>query len=371
MSFGGPLRIAFLVCLLTGCGAAHAPGGGAATPTTTTTTAAPQAKAAPRAQSPAEIAAAATPAIVSIRTPGGLGSGFVVREDGWIVTNLHVIAGAESALVTFANKRTYPVVEVLSSSAAHDLALLRIEAHGLPVLKLADSEKVRPGDAVVAIGHPLGLEDTVSNGLVSAVRHLGDLTALQISAPIAPGSSGGPLLDEHAEVIGVATAILSGGQNLNLGVPAKYIQNLLQNQAPVSLASMAAARVRESHKTSTGTELPKIARHVPHHELALWNGCNDAAVALVAHGIAEAIDVGAPLYNDGNFAACYHVYEGAALDIERRLAKTCKGPQQALESGRGTASKLNDPSAQAWAMRDAFDGITDALVRRLALAPHD
>jgi len=300
-----------------------------------------------------------------------MGTGFVVRENGWVVTNLHVIAGADRAVVTFPNKKSFPVIEVLSSSAAHDLALLRVEARGLPVLKLADSEKVRPGDAIVAIGHPLGLEDTVSNGLVSAVRQLGDLTALQISAPIAPGSSGGPLLNERAEVIGVATAILRGGQNLNLGVPAKYIQPLLVNQAPVTLASLAAAaRVKEANEASDGPPLPKIMRHVPHHELTVWKGCDEAALKLVAHGISEAIDVGAPLYNDGNFAACYHVYEGAALDIERRLPKTCKGPQQALAAGRKQASKLDESSAQAWAIRDAFDGLTGALVRRLTLQPH-
>ena len=320
-----------------------------------------------RSLSPSEIAALATPAIVSIRTPTGLGTGFIVRQDGWVVTNLHVIAGADRALVTFPNKKSFPVVQVLSSSAAHDLALLRVDAKGLPILKLADSEKVRPGDAVVAIGHPLGLEDTVSNGLVSAVRQLGDLTALQISAPIAPGSSGGPLLDEHGEVIGVATAILHGGQNLNLGVPAKYVQALLQNQAPTTLASLAAAQQQDNEQEAP--QLPKISRHVPHHELAIWKGCDETALALVGHGISDAIEVGAPLYNDGNFAACYHVYEGAALDVERRLPKACKGPQLALATGRATADKLNDPSAQAWAMRDAFDGLTEVLLRRLVAKP--
>ncbi len=363
MSLAIPLPATLFICLLAGCGGARA---SAEAPASHTAAATPDSKPAPHTLSPAEIAAAATPAIVSIRTPLGLGTGFVVRDTGWIVTNLHVIAGAERALVTFPNKKSFPVLEVLNSSAAHDLALLRVDAKGLPVLKLADSEKVRPGDAIVAIGHPLGLEDTVSNGLVSAVRQIGDLTALQISAPIAPGSSGGPLLDEHGEVVGVATAILHGGQNLNLGVPAKYVQALLLNPTPVTLASLAAAQAPEAKQP----ELPKVSRQVPHHELALWKGCDQPALELVGHGISDAIDVGAPLYNDGNFAACYHVYEGAALDIERRLPRACKGPKQALATGRSNADKLNDPSAQAWAMRDAFDGLTDVLMRRLAAHPH-
>jgi len=314
--------------------------------------------------SPAQIAAASTPAIVSIRTPLGLGTGFLVRADGWVVTNLHVIDGAAEARVTLSDKRSYPVLDVVNASAAHDLALLRIQGQGLPVLRLGKSEAVRAGDAVVAIGHPLGLEDTVSNGLVSAVREVGALTALQISAPIAPGSSGGPLFNDQGEVIGVATAILRGGQNLNLGMPVKYVQELMQSPAPVRLADFAAARVVPSQQPN----LPRVKRNIPHHELTLWNGCDDAALALVGHGIGEAIEVGAPLYNDGNYAACYHIYEGAASDIEHRLPKQCQGPKAALSQGRSNAATLNDPSAQAWAMRDAFDGITDALVRKMRKA---
>jgi serine protease Do len=315
-----------------------------------------------RSLSPAQIAAASTPAIVSIRTPLGLGTGFLVRADGWVVTNLHVIEGADEALVTFSDKRSYPVLEVVSASAQHDLALLHIKATGLPVLRLGKSEAVRAGDTVVAIGHPLGLEDTVSNGLVSAVREVGELTALQISAPIAPGSSGGPLFNDQGEVIGVATAILRGGQNLNLGMPVKYVEQLMQSPAPVTLAAFAAAH---AEPPANDANLPHVKRNVPHHELSFWNGCDDDALRLVGHGIGEAIDVGAPLYNDGNFAACYHIYEGAASDLEQRLPKRCQGPRQALAQGRSNAAKLKDPSAQAWAMRDAFDGITDALVRQM------
>lgn len=318
--------------------------------------------AAPRALSPAEIAAAAFPSVVLIRSPAGFGTGFVVRADGWIVTNLHVIAGVDEASVTLANKKSYPVLEVVSASAEHDLALLRISADGLPALKLGQSETVRAGDAIVAIGHPLGLEDTVSNGLVSAVREVGELTALQISAPIAPGSSGGPLFNDRGEVIGVATAILRGGQNLNLGMPAKYVRELMQSPAPVSLSEFAAAHAAGA---SSEPAAPRVERDVPHHELGIWKGCDDRSLGLVGHGISQAIEVGAALYNQGNFAACYHIYEGAASDIERRLPRQCQGPKRALSRGRNKAAKLDDPSAQAWALRDAFDGLSDALLRQL------
>ena len=109
------------------------------------------------------------------------------------------------------------MVEVWNGDRQRDLVILRIQAQKLPILALGDSNAIRPGDAVVAIGHPLGLEDTVSNGLVSAIRKVdADMTVLQISAPIAPGSSGGPIFNDHGEVIGVATAIMLGGQNSEL-----------------------------------------------------------------------------------------------------------------------------------------------------------
>jgi hypothetical protein len=300
------------------------------------------------------------PAVVLIQTPSGFGSGFVVRADGWVVTNLHVIAGANQAVVTFANKRSFPVREVVNASARHDLALLRVDARGLPVLKLGNSEIVRAGDAVVAIGHPLGLEDTVSNGLVSAIRRKEDLKALQISAPIAPGSSGGPLFNDHGEVIGVAMGILRGGQNINIGVPVEYVHALMREPDPITLAAFAAA-------TAGPERVPEQEhkRDIPHHELSIWSGCDGPALQLIGHGISEAIDVGAALYNQGNPAACYHVYSGAAADLERRLPKQCRGPRVALERGRTRAEKLEDPVDQAWAMRDAFDGLTDVLMRQL------
>src|SRR5262249_7963339 len=178
-------------------------------------------------KTPAQIAAGATPAIVSIQSSDSLGTGFVVRADGWIATNLHVIAGADQLVVVLPDKSEHPVHQVIAWDDDRDLAILKIDATKLPVLTLGDSTRVHAGDPVVAIGHPLGLEDTVSNGLVSAVRVVDEgLTVLQISAPIAPGSSGGPLFNERGEVIGVAAALITEGQNLNFGVPSQYLKQL-------------------------------------------------------------------------------------------------------------------------------------------------
>lgn len=307
---------------------------------------------------PAQIAERSTPSIVSIRTPTGLGTGFVVREDGWIVTNLHVVAGSDRVVVHLPTDQTFPVVEVMNASPPHDLVVLRIDAKALKPLPLGDSDTLRPGDPIVAIGHPLGLEDSVSNGLLSAVRKVDGLVLLQVSAPIAPGSSGGPLFNEQGEVVGVATAILVGGQNLNLGLPATYVKDLVDHPEPMSFSDFTRVIARLRHRV----EPPE--RKIPHHPPTVFAGCDDRSIALVAHGISDAIAVGAPLYNQGNHRACFQIYQGAASDIENRLPKSCQGPKRALAQGRSRAAELEDPAAQAWAMRDAFDGLVEAITRR-------
>lgn len=317
------------------------------------------AAAAPAPLTPAQIAARSTSSIVSVRSPAGLGTGFIVKKEGWIATNFHVVAGARSLIVATPDQHEYPVVEVLAADQLHDLAILRVEA-SLGVLVLGDSDAVRAGDSVVAIGHPLGLEDTVSNGLVSAIRVIDpELTVLQISAPIAPGSSGGPLFSDRGEVIGVATAFSTKGQNLNFGIPVRYLKELLLETDPIPLELFAAAT------RANDPRLPAVHRDVPRHDLKLLAGCSDADLERAGRIIGEAIEVGAPVYNEQHFAACYHVYEGAALDLEKRLPAACKGPKKAMRDGRARAAKLEDPSAQAWAMRDAFDGLVEVIERRL------
>lgn len=320
------------------------------------------ASAEPRALTPREIAAKATPSVVTIRGTDSLGSGFVVKKEGWIATNLHVLAPGDKLTVVTAGGLELPVIEVLAVDDDHDLALVRVDAKDLPVLEVADSDLVRPGDPVVAIGHPLGFEDTVSDGLVSAVREVSpELTVLQISAPIAPGSSGGPLIDAHGGVIGVATLVARDGQNLNFGMPTRYLRALMSHVEPVEWGAFVAA-----HR---GPALPVPVRAIPHHEVSMLGGCGQGDLELVAHMIDDAISVGAPLYNKGAFAACYHVYSGASADLEPKLGAACVGPKRALAEGRRRAAKLSDPSAQAWAMRDSFDGLLDVIVRKLKPKP--
>lgn len=181
----------------------------------------------------AEIAARTAPAVVSIRAlSAGVevasGSGFVIRADGVIVTNLHVVEEGTSLEVELATGETFTDVYVLGTDDRRDLAVLKLPTSRLTSLEPGDPRALAVGDAVYVMGNPMGLERTFSDGLVSAHRVLDGVAYLQISAPISSGSSGGPVLNAAGEVVGVATATLADGQNLNLAVPMTYAEGLLE-----------------------------------------------------------------------------------------------------------------------------------------------
>jgi S1-C subfamily serine protease len=190
------------------------------------------------ALSPAEITRRATPAVVQIRAPGRIGSGFVVGAGGLVATCLHVVADAEQVTVVLADGRSFDEVEVVAYDEAQDLVVLAIEARHLPVLPLARAP-IAAGERVVTIGHPHGLSNTVSDGLVSAVRHDAlDGEGLQISAPISPGSSGGPVLNDRGQVVGVTTSTHRVGQNLNFATPVAHLGRLLRSRERRPLSAL-------------------------------------------------------------------------------------------------------------------------------------
>jgi hypothetical protein len=158
-----------------------------------------------------------------------LGSGFLVSADGEIVTNYHVIKEAHSAIVKLSNGAFFPVNGVLASDADGDLAIIKVSGKNLPFLTLGDIDKLHVGDHVVAIGSPLGLEGTVSDGIVSALRDVASKKWIQTTAPVSHGNSGGPLLDMSEHVIGVITwgVNLELGQNLNFAAPCSEVTALL------------------------------------------------------------------------------------------------------------------------------------------------
>ena len=157
-----------------------------------------------------------------------LGSGFIIDSDGLILTNSHVVFGLQSLVVTLDDGQIVPA-KVVGADPIFDLALIRIpkaRAASLPTLKLGDSDKLRPGEEVVAIGNPLGLDQTVTRGIVSGLNRLLPETPLSLNEPliqtdtsINPGNSGGPLLNHCGEVIGITTAIVPEAQNIGFAIP--------------------------------------------------------------------------------------------------------------------------------------------------------
>jgi len=169
-------------------------------------------------------------------TRQGLGSGVIVREDGYILTNHHVIDGADKISVDMNDKRSLEA-QVVGSDPPSDLAVLKVNASGLPVLPLGDSDRTRVGDVVLAIGNPLGVGQTVTMGIISAKGRQTGLSNgsfedfLQTDAPINRGNSGGALVSTNGELIGINSQILSpsgGSIGLGFAIPSNMARNVME-----------------------------------------------------------------------------------------------------------------------------------------------
>jgi S1-C subfamily serine protease len=169
------------------------------------------------------------------RVERGSGSGFIINSSGQILTNSHVVDGADLVTVTLKDGRTFKG-KVLGEDPVTDVAVIQIDANKLPTLALGKSDTLQPGEAVIAIGNPLGLNNTVTSGIISATdRSSSDIGAsdkrvdyLQTDAAINPGNSGGPLLNARGEVIGMNTAIIQGAQGLGFAIPINTVQKIAQ-----------------------------------------------------------------------------------------------------------------------------------------------
>jgi S1-C subfamily serine protease len=169
----------------------------------------------------------------------GLGSGAIISKEGHVVTNFHVIEGVNEVMVTTQDKKSYPA-RFLGANRQRDIAVLKIESNktDFPALSFADSDAVRVGQLVMAVGNPFGLSGTVTRGIISARdRHLSDssLDYLQTDAVINPGNSGGPLVNVRGEILGINVAIYRGDENVRawqgvgLAVPAKDTQAVIKS----------------------------------------------------------------------------------------------------------------------------------------------
>jgi len=224
----------------------------------------------------AKVAREATPAVVTIEVypetgeESSQGSGFIVSPDGLVVTNYHVVKGSSFGVVRLRNGSFLAIQGAVRASlplATQDLILLKCEGRDLPRLQLGGSAEGSEGRNVVAIGSPLGLEATVSTGVVSAVRELRPgVKVIQTTAPISHGSSGGPLLDSDGRVVGVNSAFLSEGQSLNFAVLVGPVKELLaglddsSKSDTVDLADLPRALAGEATGPVSGAEVVRAER---------------------------------------------------------------------------------------------------------------
>jgi len=218
------------------------------------------AQSAPSRKSIPAIAKAANGAVVSIvmsdkdGNPIAQGSGFLVSRGGLIVTNYHVIAQGRSAVIKLPDGAFFVVDGVLAFDKARDVAIIKAHGEDFHALTLGNSDLVEVGQEVVAIGNPLSLESTVSNGIVSGIRTDEDMGGkfLQITTPISPGSSGGPLFNMAGEVVGITTLYLKGGENLNFAIPINDAKPLLLQANSAKLQNFpkekASANVQAAHR---------------------------------------------------------------------------------------------------------------------------
>jgi S1-C subfamily serine protease len=179
---------------------------------------------------------ATSPAVVTILTDNALGSGFIISAKGVIATNNHVIAGARDVEVKLSNGEVYKGADIIFTDPDRDIALIKIAAVDLPMMALGNSDKVSLGEDVLLIGAPIGLEETVSTGVVSGLRLHNGTKVIQTTAPASHGSSGGPLLNRSGDAIGLMTFLVEGGQNLNFAVSINYVRASLESlpRSPIS-----------------------------------------------------------------------------------------------------------------------------------------
>ena len=195
----------------------------------------------PASQSVRDLVKILGEAVVQVRTPGGLGSGFIINEDGFLMTNFHVIEGETQITVEVYHqkngelyRKSYKEVRIIAINKFADLALLKIEEKDSPKFKyvlMGNADAMAVGERVFAIGSPLGLERTVTEGILSTkTRQLGGELYLQTTTQINPGNSGGPLFNMSGEVVGITNMKITFGEGLGFAIPVEAVKFFLDHR---------------------------------------------------------------------------------------------------------------------------------------------
>jgi serine protease Do len=260
--------------------------------------------------------------------PRGVGSGFILSTDGMIMTNAHVVDGADEVIVTLTDKREFRA-KIIGADKRSDVAVVKIEATGLPSVKVGDVNRLRVGEWVVAIGSPFGLENTVTAGIVSAKqRDTGDyLPFIQTDVAINPGNSGGPLINMRGEVVGVNSQIYSrsgGSMGISFSIP-------MDEAVRVSEQLRASGRVTRGR---IGVQIGQVSK-----EVAESIGLSKAQGALV-----QAVEPGAPADKAGVEAGDIITrFDGRVVekstDLPRMVGSTKPGTKSTLTVLRRGSTK--------------------------------
>lgn len=208
----------------------------------------------------AEIAKRNTSAVVTITTDVAQGSGVIVSSSGLIFTNLHVLRGATKASVKLSSGDSYDDIRIIDVDEKKDLLLLKIKAVDLSAVTLGNSESVSIGDRVVMISNPRGLDRTVSEGVISAIRDQGGYRLFQTTAPASPGSSGGGLFNTRGELVAITSAKLTDGENLNFCIPVNYARGMVPERLGSDGITLAALAQRFPAPSATGNKQDKVTQ---------------------------------------------------------------------------------------------------------------
>lgn len=263
--------------------------------------------------------------------PRGVGSGFILSSDGLIMTNAHVVDGADEVLVTLTDKREFKA-RIIGADKRSDVAVVKIDANGLPAIKVGDVNRLRVGEWVIAIGSPFGLENTVTAGIVSAKqRDTGDyLPFIQTDVAINPGNSGGPLINMRGEVVGVNSQIYSrsgGSMGISFSIP-------MDEAVRVSDQLRSLGRVTRGR---IGVQIEAVSK-----EVAESIGLGKPVGALV-----RGVEAGSPAEKAGVEAGDIIVkFEGKTIekssDLPRLVGNTKPGTKSSLTVfRRGAVKELN------------------------------
>lgn len=327
-------------------------------------------------QTAKDIAKYCLPSTVSLimedeyRQPLSLGSGFIISK-GLIVTNLHVIEGAKFGHVIVNGSSTKHKIEGYSSiDKQNDLAILSVPTITEKPLALSHA-KAEIGEKIYAIGNPKGLSGTISEGIISGIRNLEDTELIQITAPISPGSSGGPVIGNSGMVIGVAVGTLSSGQNLNFAIPSDIVKSLINESMGMPITKLNISKGATAPKSEESQINIEKGLYIRNIEWEIRTSVLDNEPPLVKKLKGFSFKNDLP-YRVSQIKVLFIVYDesGVPIDYYQRIYLNCKDCNDANDGIKPYLAKYIDffPKARAFRCENEDERIE---IRILDFKIHD